>query len=199
MRRSLLLSSVGLIGGLLGSSTPAMADEATKTKGAKTPLPAPSGNDHTVSWNAAYALINARDGACSKHLRTCIRDDHEAVVNDPGYPDCGRYLGDLFGGSSSVPGATLQHRQWFQFLRARQRRRELLDQQQRSLQLLTPQRCVRPSVGPQTLANHRRQRLTRQLQPTWSQQNLDLLGFAGHQTIDQLISRSQLQPVTGQT
>ena len=26
----------------------------------------------------------------------------EAVVNDPGsYPDCGRYLGDLFGGSKA--------------------------------------------------------------------------------------------------
>ena len=105
MRRSLLLCSVGLIGGLLGSSTAAMADEATKTKGAKTYCYLrSSGNDHTVSWNAAYALIKRQGRSMFKtspeHASVMIT---EAVVNDPGsYPDCGRYLGDLFGGSSST-------------------------------------------------------------------------------------------------
>ena len=105
MRRSLLLCSVGLIGGLLGSSTAAMADEATKTKGAKTYCYLrSSGNDHTVSWNAAYALIKRQGRSMFKtspeHASVMIT---EAVVNDPGsYPDCGRYLGDLFGGSTTA-------------------------------------------------------------------------------------------------
>ena len=63
-----------------------------------------SGNDHTVSWNAAYALIKRQGRSMFKtspeHASVMIT---EAVVNDPGsYPDCGRYLGDLFGGSSST-------------------------------------------------------------------------------------------------
>ena len=104
MRRSLALCTVGLIGGLLGSSGAVMADEATQTKGAKTYcFMRASGNDHTVSWNAAYALIKRQGRSMFKtspeHASVMIT---EAVVSDPGnYPDCGRYLGDLFGGSAT--------------------------------------------------------------------------------------------------
>ena len=104
MRRSLVLCTAGLIGGLLGSSAAVMADEATQSKGAKIYcFMRSSGNDHNVSWNAAYALIKRQGRSMFKtspeHASVMIT---EAVVNDPGsYPDCGRYLGDLFGGSKA--------------------------------------------------------------------------------------------------
>ena len=103
MRRSIIvLCTAGLIGGLLGGSAAVMADEATQSKGAKIYcFMRSSGNDHNVSWNAAYALIKRQGRSMFKtspeHASVMIT---EAVVNDPGsYPDCGRYLGDLFGGS----------------------------------------------------------------------------------------------------
>ena len=104
MRRSLVLCTAGLIGGLLGGSAAVMADEATQSKGAKIYcFMRSSGNDHNVSWNAAYALIKRQGRSMFKtspeHASVMIT---EAVVNDPGsYPDCGRYLGDLFGGSKA--------------------------------------------------------------------------------------------------
>lgn len=104
MRRSLVLCTVGLIGGLLSSAGAAMADQVTQAKGAKTYcFMRSSGNDHTVSWNAAYALIKRQGRSMFKtspeHASVMIT---EAVVNDPGsYPDCGRYLGDLFGASKT--------------------------------------------------------------------------------------------------
>ena len=104
MRRSLVLCTVGLIGGLLGGSATVMANEATQSKGAKIYcFMRSSGNDHNVSWNAAYALIKRQGRSMFKtspeHASVMIT---EAVVNDPGsYPDCGRYLGDLFGGSKA--------------------------------------------------------------------------------------------------
>ena len=59
-----------------------------------------SNNDHNVSWEAAYALIKRQKSGVFKtspeHAAVMIA---EAVVEDPGsYPDCGQYLGDLFGG-----------------------------------------------------------------------------------------------------
>ena len=104
MRRSLVLCAAGLIGGLLGGATAVMADEATQSKGAKIYcFMRSSGNDHNVSWNAAYALIKRQGRSMFKtspeHASVMIT---EAVVNDPGsYTDCGRYLGDLFGGSKA--------------------------------------------------------------------------------------------------
>ena len=104
MRRSLVLCAAGLIGGLLGGAAAVMADEATQAKGAKIYcFMRSSGNDHNVSWNAAYALIKRQGRSMFKtspeHASVMIT---EAVVNDPGsYPDCGRYLGDLFGGSKA--------------------------------------------------------------------------------------------------
>jgi hypothetical protein len=57
-----------------------------------------NGNDHTVSWNAAYALIKRQSASMFRtspeHAAVMIT---EAVVNNPGtFPDCGRYLGDLY-------------------------------------------------------------------------------------------------------
>jgi hypothetical protein len=57
-----------------------------------------SGNSHQVSWDAAYALIKRQSDSVFKtspeHASVMIA---EAVVQNPGkFPDCGRYLGDLF-------------------------------------------------------------------------------------------------------
>jgi hypothetical protein len=65
-----------------------------------------NGNDHQVSWTAAYALIKRQSAGMFKtspeHAAVLIT---EAVVNNPGtYPDCGRYLGELY--RRSQPGAT---------------------------------------------------------------------------------------------
>ncbi len=56
-----------------------------------------------MSWEAAYALIKRQKSGMFKtspeHAAVMIT---EAVVEDPGsYPDCGQYLGDLFGGTTS--------------------------------------------------------------------------------------------------
>ena len=61
-----------------------------------------SGNDHSVSWNASYAVIKRQGNGMFKtspeHASVMIT---EAVVQDPGnFPDCGQYLGDLFGAAS---------------------------------------------------------------------------------------------------
>jgi hypothetical protein len=57
-----------------------------------------NGNNHTVSWDAAYAVIKRQNDKLFKtspeHAAVMIT---EAVVQNPSvYPDCGRYLGDLF-------------------------------------------------------------------------------------------------------
>ena len=57
-----------------------------------------SGNNHEVSWKAAYAVIKRQSASVFKtspeHAAVMIT---EAVVADPGkYNGCGRYLGDLY-------------------------------------------------------------------------------------------------------
>jgi hypothetical protein len=57
-----------------------------------------NGNIHEVSWAAAYALIKRQSASMFKtspeHAAVMIT---EAVVQNSGsYPDCGRYLGDLY-------------------------------------------------------------------------------------------------------
>ena len=57
-----------------------------------------SGNNHEVSWKAAYAVIKRQSASVFKtspeHAAVMIT---EAIVADPGkYNDCGRYLGDLY-------------------------------------------------------------------------------------------------------
>jgi len=71
-----------------------------------------NGNSHEVSWAAAYALIKRQSASLFKtspeNGAVMIT---ESVVQNPGtYPDCGRYLGDLYNRRvlmvPSVSGAT---------------------------------------------------------------------------------------------
>ncbi|WP_115024740.1 DUF6554 family protein [Synechococcus sp. UW69] len=114
LRSSLVLCTAALIGAF-GSVSPALqaaeAAEATEEKGAKIYcFMRSSGNDHKVSWNAAYALIKRQGSSVFKtspeHASVMIT---EAVVKDPGnFPDCGQFLGDLFGGNTQpATAATL--------------------------------------------------------------------------------------------
>ena len=64
-----------------------------------------SGNNHEVSWKAAYAVIKRQSASVFKtspeHAAVMIT---EAVVADPGkYNDCGRYIGDLYVKSVETP------------------------------------------------------------------------------------------------
>ena len=97
------LLSLGLIG--VCAATVAEAAEGKQAQGAKIYCyMRSSGNDHTVSWNAAYAVIKRQGKGPFKtspqHASVMIT---ESVVNDPGnFPDCGKFLGDLFGGSTQT-------------------------------------------------------------------------------------------------
>ena len=90
---SLLLSGAG--------SLPARAQGSSDAggKGAQTYcFMRGAGNNHQVSWDAAYALIKRQSASLFKtspeHAAVMIT---EAVVQNPGtYPDCGRFLGDLY-------------------------------------------------------------------------------------------------------
>jgi hypothetical protein len=70
-----------------------------------------NGNTHPVSWDAAYAVIKRQgDGpfkTSPQHAAVLIT---ETVVDNPTeFPDCGRYLGDLFKqpeGSGEAPRST---------------------------------------------------------------------------------------------
>ena len=103
IRSSLVLSTAALIGALSGVTSPLQAAEAGNEKGAKIYcFMRSSGNNHEVSWNAAYAVIKRQRSGVFKtspeHASVMIT---EAVVHDPGnFPDCGQFLGDLFGGNT---------------------------------------------------------------------------------------------------
>jgi len=68
-----------------------------------------NGNSHEVSWAAAYALIKRQSASLFKtspeNAAVMIT---ESVVQNPGtYPECGRYLGDLYNRRVlMVPAAT---------------------------------------------------------------------------------------------
>ena len=111
IRSSLVLSAAALIGALSTMTSPLQAAEATEEKGAKIYcFMRSSGNDHEVSWKAAYAVIKRQRSGVFKtspeHASVMIT---EAVVQDPGnFPDCGQFLGDLFGGNTQpATAATL--------------------------------------------------------------------------------------------
>ena len=111
IRSSLVLSAAALIGALSSVTHPLQAAEATEEKGAKIYCyMRSSGNEHEVSWKAAYAVIKRQRSGVFKtspeHASVMIT---EAVVNDPGnFPDCGQFLGDLFGGNTQpATAATL--------------------------------------------------------------------------------------------
>ena len=105
----LALTTVALIGALIGYSQAVQAGSDAEDKGAKIYcFMRSSGNDHSVSWNAAYAVIKRQGGQLFKtspeHASVMIT---EAVVQDPGnFPDCGRFLGDLYGSSSNKAPTT---------------------------------------------------------------------------------------------
>ena len=65
-----------------------------------------SGNSHEVSWTAAYSLIKRQSASMFKtsptHAAVMIT---EAVVQNPNtFPNCGRYLGDLYSSRVSSKG-----------------------------------------------------------------------------------------------
>jgi hypothetical protein len=101
----------GLIGlgtaGMAGAQTTELTD--TPSKGAQVYcFMRKAGNDHEVSWDAAYALIKRQTSSLFKtspqHAAVMIT---EAVVKNPGaFPDCGRYLGALFGSERPAPAIT---------------------------------------------------------------------------------------------
>ena len=109
IRSSLVLSAAALIGALSGMTSPLQAAVTGEVKGAKIYcFMRSSGNDHKVSWNAAYAVIKRQRSGLFKtspeHASVMIT---EAVVNDPGsFPDCGQFLGDLFGGNTQPATAS---------------------------------------------------------------------------------------------
>ena len=109
IRSSLVLSAAALIGALSGMTSPLQAAAAGNEKGAKIYcFMRSSGNDHEVSWNAAYAVIKRQRSGVFKtspeHASVMIT---EAVVEDPSnFPDCGQFLGDLFGGNTQPATAT---------------------------------------------------------------------------------------------
>ena len=94
-----------LIAGLLSlgpALSPARALTAGDSPGAKGAqvycFMRSNGNNHEVSWTAAYALIKRQSASMFRtspeHAAVMIT---EAVVQNPTtYPDCGRYLGDLY-------------------------------------------------------------------------------------------------------
>ena len=89
-------------GGLAGLAVPASAQAQLESPGAKGAqiycYMRGNGNSHAVSWAAAYALVKRQSASLFKtsptHAAVMIT---EAVVQNPNtFPDCGRYLGDLY-------------------------------------------------------------------------------------------------------
>ena len=109
IRSSLVLSAAALIGALSSVTYPLQAAKATEDKGARIYCyMRSSGNDHEVSWKAAYAVIKRQRSGVFKtspeHASVMIT---EAVVQEPGnFPDCGQFLGDLFGGNTQPATAS---------------------------------------------------------------------------------------------
>ena len=63
-----------------------------------------NGNNHEVSWDAAYAVIKRQSNnlfkTSPKHAAVMIT---ESVVNNPtDYDNCGSFLGDLFGSEQVI-------------------------------------------------------------------------------------------------
>ena len=92
------------LAGMLLVAAPVEAASTDSKKGAQVYCYMRSnGNDHSVSFEASYALIKRQSSGVFKtspeHAAVMIT---ETVVEEPGsYPDCGRYLGDLFGRRTS--------------------------------------------------------------------------------------------------
>jgi len=97
----------GAVGFSFGPSARAQA-ETPGVKGAQVYCYMRSnGNSHEVSWTAAYSLIKRQSASMFKtsptHAAVMIT---EAVVQNPNtFPNCGRYIGDLYSARVSSSGA----------------------------------------------------------------------------------------------
>lgn len=102
---SLLAMAFGLGWAGITSGASAQAQESPGTKGAQVYCYMRSnGNSHEVSWAAAYSLIKRQSASMFKtsptHAAVMIT---EAVVQNPNtFPNCGRYLGDLYSARVST-------------------------------------------------------------------------------------------------
>ncbi len=71
-----------------------------------------NGNNHEVSWVAAYGVIKQTTGVFKPPPERAAVMITEAVVYSPAsFPDCARYLGDLhyrrvYGGAVGAPDST---------------------------------------------------------------------------------------------
>jgi hypothetical protein len=112
---SLLAAALTAVTGLVVQA-PAAAQGGPETPGAKGAqiycFMRGNGNNHDVSWAAAYALIKRQSASMFKtspeHAAVMIT---EAVVQNPNnFPDCGRFLGDLYNrrvqANAGVDGST---------------------------------------------------------------------------------------------
>lgn len=112
-RVALSLTMLGLVGISLSATAAQSAPTDPASKGAQVYcFMRSNGNNHEVSWTASYALIKRQGNSLFKtspnHAAVLIT---EAVVNEPSsYPNCGQYLGDLYGGNKgSSSGADQEH------------------------------------------------------------------------------------------
>ena len=114
LRRALLVlvllgSAAGFGLALPGQAQTAEANAGAGGKGAQIYcFMRNSGNNHQVSWDVAYAVIKRQNDKLFKtspeHAAVMIT---EAVVQNPSvFPDCGRYLGDLFAKPEAKPQAS---------------------------------------------------------------------------------------------
>ncbi len=93
------LTAIGLIGTcFLGSAAHAGVAEIGEKGASVYCFMRNSGNDHSVSWDAAYQIIKRQKSSLfktsPKHAGVMIT---ETVVSNPEkYPQCGKYLGDIF-------------------------------------------------------------------------------------------------------
>lgn len=102
------LLAVAFGGSVLGLSNGPSAKAQTDSPGVKGAqvycYMRSSGNSHEVSWTAAYSLIKRQSASMFKtsptHAAVMIT---EAVVQNPNtFPNCGRYLGDLYSARVSA-------------------------------------------------------------------------------------------------
>jgi hypothetical protein len=114
--RRLLPGMLGLALAAGAAATLANPSQAVEPSGAKAAqvycFMRSNGNNHEVSWAAAYGVIKQTTGVFKPPPERAAVMITEAVVDNPTtYPDCARYLGDLhyrrvYGGAVSAPDST---------------------------------------------------------------------------------------------
>ncbi|MEB3271853.1 MAG: DUF6554 family protein [Synechococcus sp.] len=94
-----LVAGLSLVLGLAGAGNATANNNSPGAKGAQIYcFMRANGHQHELSWIAAYALVKRQSASLFRtspeHAAVMIT---EAVVQSPGsFPDCGRYLGDLY-------------------------------------------------------------------------------------------------------